>query len=100
MEMGVFGIGGRSKDGDEKGKLALDPARAAKFLPLLVALLAALGIWCLVSGALRIRDDARHAGLQVARDDAVMAARRALNDERGRLAQKLAADHVKAALAK
>ncbi|HSD16405.1 MAG TPA: phosphomannomutase/phosphoglucomutase [Thermomonas sp.] len=98
--MGVFGIGGRGKGDGEKRKLALDPARAAKLLPLLVALLAALGTWCLVSGALRIRDDARHSGLQVARDDAVMAARRTLNDERGRLAQKLAADPVKAALAK
>ena len=98
--MGVFGIGGRGKDGsEEKSRLALDPARAAKLLPLLVALLAVLGIWCLVSGALRIRDDARHAGLQGARDDAAMAARRTLNDERGRLAQKLAADHVTAALA-
>ena len=100
--MGVFGIGGRGKDkdGDETGKLKWDPARAAKMLPLLVGLLGLLGIWCLVSGALRIRDDARHAGLQVARDDAVMAARRTLNDERGRLAQRLAAEHVKAALAK
>jgi phosphomannomutase/phosphoglucomutase len=98
--MGVFGIGGRGKDdGEEKGKLKLDPAQAAKALPLLVALLALLGIWCLASGALRIRDDARHAGLQVARDDAVMAARRTLNDERGRLAQRLGADRVKAALA-
>jgi deoxyuridine 5'-triphosphate nucleotidohydrolase len=100
IEMGVFGIGGRGKDdGEEKGKLKLDPAQAAKALPLLVALLALLGIWCLASGALRIRDDARHAGLQVARDDAVMAARRTLNDERGRLAQRLGADRVKAALA-
>jgi len=97
--MGVFGIGGRGKDDGEKGKLAIDPARAAKLLPLLVALLGLLGIWCLASGALRIRDDARHAGLQVARDDAVMSVRRTLNDERGRLAQKLAAEHVKAALA-
>jgi phosphomannomutase/phosphoglucomutase len=99
--MGVFGIGGRGKDkdGDETGKLKWDPVRAAKMLPLLVALLAALGIWCLVSGALRIRDDARHTGLQVARDDAVMAARRTLNDERGRLVQRLGAEGVKAALA-
>ena len=98
--MGVFGIGGRGKDDGEKGKLAIDPASAAKALPLLVALLAVLGIWCLASGALRIRDDARHSGLQVARDDAVMAARRTLNDERGRLVQRLGAEHVKAALAK
>ena len=98
--MGVFGIGGRGKDdGEEKGKLKLDPAQAARALPLLVALLALLGIWCLVSGALRIRDDARQSGLQVARDDAVMAARRTLNDERGRLVQRLGADRVKAALA-
>jgi len=97
--MGVFGIGGRGKDDGEKRKLAIDPMRAAKLLPLLVGLLALLGIWCLASGALRIRDDARHTGLQVARDDAVMAARRTMNDERGRLAQKLAADHMKAALA-
>ena len=98
--MGVFGIGGRDKDGgEEKSKLALDPARAAKLLPLLVALLVVLGLWCLVSGALRIRDDARHAGLQGARDDAVMAVRRTLNDERGRLAQRLGGERVKAALA-
>ena len=39
--MGVFGIGGRGKDdGEEKGKLKLDPAQAARALPLLVALLA------------------------------------------------------------
>ena len=78
--MGVFGIGGRGKgkDDGEKGKLAVDPAQAVKLLPLLVALLGLLGIWCLASGALRIRDDARHAGLQVARDDAVMSARRTL----------------------
>ena len=97
--MGVFGIGGRGNEDGEKSKLKLDPARAAKLLPLLVALLAALGIWCLVSGGLRIRDDARHAGLEVARDDAVMSARRTLNDERGQLAQRLAGDKVKAALA-
>ena len=36
--MGVFGIGGRGKDdGEEKGKLKLDPAQAARALPLLVA---------------------------------------------------------------
>ena len=31
--MGVFGIGGRDKDDGEKRKLAIDPAQAAKTLP-------------------------------------------------------------------
>ncbi|RZA14412.1 MAG: phosphomannomutase/phosphoglucomutase, partial [Lysobacteraceae bacterium] len=101
--MAVFGIGGKDKDRDhdEGGASAfrLDPAQAARTLPLLALLLALLGVWCLASGALRIRDDSRHAGLEVARDDAARAVRRVLTEERQRLAERLASPAMKAALA-
>ena len=99
--MGVFGIGGKDKEdsGDGARKLAIDPARAAKWLPLLVVLVGFLGAWCLGTGGLRIRDDARHESLQVARDDAAMAVKRVLGDERQRLSERLASPAVKTPLA-
>ena len=100
--MALFGIGGRDRDRDEDtggGSPKIDPAQAARLLPVLVVLLALLGLWCLASGALRIRDDARHDQLLVARDDAALAVRRVFSDERQRLATKLDSEQFKAALA-
>ncbi|MFT4179051.1 MAG: phosphomannomutase/phosphoglucomutase [Thermomonas sp.] len=100
--MALFGLGGKKDegDGDEvRRKLQIDPAQAARSLPLLVALLLALGVWCLFAGGLRLRDDARHQNLEMARDDAVSAVRRTLNDERQQLAKRLASEGFKTALA-
>ena len=84
-------------DGDKR-KLKLDPAHAAKGLPILVALLALLGLWLLVSGGLRMRDEARLASLQGVRDTAVGETRGNLQGEQRKLMARLASAPVQAAL--
>jgi phosphomannomutase/phosphoglucomutase len=103
--MAVFGIGGKGKhEGKDEGVsekpgLRLDPAQAAKGLPILVALLAALGAWLLVAGGLRLRDEARSASLQGARDIAIAETRSNLQEEQRQLATRLESAPVRAALA-
>ena len=99
--MAVFGIGGKNKDdgGGDKRALQLDPAQAAKGLPILAALLALLGLWLLLTGGLRMRDEARAASLQGARDIAIAETRSNLQEEQRKLATKLASAPVKSALA-
>ena len=97
--MAVFGIGGKDKDGGgEKPKLALDAAQAAKGLPALAALLAILGAWLLVTGGLRMRDDARTASLQGARDTAIVGTRANMLAARKKLEAKLATPALMAEL--
>jgi len=85
-------------DGDKR-KLKLDPAQAAKGLPILAALLALLGAWLLVTGGLRLRDEARSSSLQGARDIAIAETRSNLQEEQRKLATKLESAPVRAALA-
>ena len=67
--MAVFGLGGKKDeaDADGRGKLQFDPLQTARALPWLIALLVALGLWCLVAGGLRQRDDSREHALEFAR---------------------------------
>ncbi len=72
--MAVFGLGRKDKDGADAEAprgLQFDPLQAARLLPWLVALLLVLGVWCLVAGGLRLRDESRQHSLEFARDDAV-----------------------------
>jgi phosphomannomutase/phosphoglucomutase len=99
--MAVFGIGGKDRDdgdGDKRG-LRLDPAQAAKGLPILAALLVLLGAWLLVSGGLRMRDEARMSSLLGARDIAISQTRSSLQDEQRMLAARLASAPLASALA-
>ena len=64
----------------EKRKLQLDPAQAARGLPVLVGLLGLLGLWLAATGGLAMRDDARTASLQGARDSAIVATRGRLQE--------------------
>ena len=97
--MALFGIGGKDKDGagDKRG-LQLDPAQAATGLPILAALLVLLGLWLLVAGGLRMRDEARTSSLQAARDTAIVETRGSLRVEQAKLVAKLASAPVQAAL--
>ena len=99
--MAVFGLGGKKDeaDADGQGKLQFDPLQTARALPWLIALLVALGLWCLVAGGLRQRDDSREHALEFARDDVVVAVRRTLNEHRQKLGSRIAAKPFKAALA-
>ena len=85
-------------DGDKR-KLHLDPTQAAKGLPILVVLLALLGVWLLVTGGLRLRDEARTSSLQGARDIAIAETRSNLQEELRKLSTKLESAPVRAALA-
>lgn len=101
--MAVFGIG-RKQDNDAqddaaKLSLRLDPLQALRLLPWLVALLVVLGVWCLVAGGLRLRDETRQHGLEYARDDAVASVRRVLNEQRQAFHHQLDAPEFRAALA-
>jgi phosphomannomutase/phosphoglucomutase len=98
--MALFGLGKKDDDGaDAQGRPQLDPMQALRALPWLVLLLAALGLWCLVAGGLRQRDDSRQHALEFARDDVVVAVRRTLNEHRQKLGSRLASKEVTAALA-
>jgi phosphomannomutase/phosphoglucomutase len=99
--MAVFGIGGKDKGegAGEKRGLSLDAAQAAKGLPVLVALLALMGGWLLVTGGLRLRDEARSSSLQGARDIAIAETRSSLQEAQRELADRLASAPVQAALA-
>ena len=103
--MAVFGLGGKGgKDGKgehaehESPKLAFDPLQAARTLPWLVLLLGVLALWCLAAGGLRLRDDSRLHSLQTARDDAALAIRRKLDEQRRSMDTRLASSGFKAAL--
>ena len=82
----------------EKRKLQLDPAQAARGLPVLVGLLGLLGLWLAATGGLAMRDDARTASLQGARDSAIVATRGRLQEHQRMLATRIAAAPVQAAL--
>ncbi|MFN7184246.1 MAG: phosphomannomutase/phosphoglucomutase [Thermomonas haemolytica] len=100
--MAVFGLGRKDKDGaddDAPRGLQFDPLQAARLLPWLVALLLVLGVWCLVAGGLRLRDESRQHALEFARDDAVVSVRRVLNEQRQRFGAQLASRALAAALA-
>ena len=98
--MALFGLGKKDDDGaDAQDRPQFDPIQALRALPWLVALLAGLGVWCLVSGALRQRDDSRQHALEFARDDVVVAVRRTLNEHRQKLGSRLAAKEFTTALA-
>ncbi|MBZ0087766.1 MAG: phosphomannomutase/phosphoglucomutase [Thermomonas sp.] len=100
--MAVFGLGGKGEKGEhagsEKPKLEFDPLQAARALPWLVALLGALALWCLIAGGLRLRDDSRLNSLESARDDAALAIRRKLDEQRRKLDARLASAEFKTAL--
>ncbi|WP_330947905.1 phosphomannomutase/phosphoglucomutase [Thermomonas sp. LB-4] len=101
--MALFGLGGKKgaadAGADGGNKLAYDPLQAARALPWLVALLGALGLWCLIAGGLRLRDDSRQQVLEFARDDVVVAVRRTLNEHRQKLSARLASKAFTTALA-
>ncbi|GAB1406391.1 phosphomannomutase/phosphoglucomutase [Thermomonas brevis] len=95
--MALFGKRNEDLDDAEESarKPRLDPEQAAR----LVAILAALGLWALVAGGLRMRDDTRHVTLEHVRDDAAAAVRRALGDQRQQLGRRLQSAEFKAAVA-
>lgn len=97
--MALFGLGGKKGAVDLDGKLPYDPLQAARALPWLVALLALLGLWCMIAGGLRQRDESRQHALEFARDDVVVAVRRTLNEHRQKLGVRLASKEFTAALA-
>ena len=98
--MAVFGKRNKGADADVRDeKKQLDPEQAARLLPLLAGLLAVFGLWALVTGGLRMRDDARVVSLEHARDDAVVAVRRGLVDQRQQLGKRLQSAQFKAAVA-
>ena len=99
--MAVFGLGGNKDeaDADGQGKLQFDPLQTVRALPWLVGLLLVLGLWCLVAGALRQRDDSRQHALEFARDDVVVAVRRTLNEHRQKLGALIAGKPFRAAVA-
>ncbi len=101
--MAVFGLGKKKQedgaDADVQGKLQVDPLQAARALPWLIALLVGLGLWCLIAGGLRQRDDSRQHALEFTRDDVVVAVRRTLNEHRQKLGSRLAAKEFTTALA-
>lgn len=99
--MALFGLGGKKEDGDDgsHGSLKLDPLQTARALPWLVLLLLALGLWCLIAGGLRQRDDSRQHALEFARDDVVVMVRRTLNEQRQKLGSQLASKAFTTALA-
>ena len=90
----------RAAAGDRDDRRKMDPEQAARLLPLLVALLAGFGLWCVVTGALRMRDDARQSALELARENAVAAVTRALGDQRQLLAKRLHSSEFNDAVAK
>ena len=100
--MGLFGIGGKDKDDDggggERRALRLDASQAAKGLPLLALLLVLGGAWLLATGGLRLRDEARAASLQGARDTAIAETRGTLQEVQLKLATKAASPAVLAEL--
>jgi phosphomannomutase/phosphoglucomutase len=97
--MALFGLGKKDDDGADASRPQLDPMQALRALPWLVVLLAGLGLWCLVAGGLRQRDDSRQHALEFARDDVVVAVRRTLNEHRQKFGSRLAAKDVTTALA-
>lgn len=104
--MAVFGLGDKGEKsgkgehaGGETPKLEFDPLQAARALPWLVLLLGGLALWCLIAGGLRLRDDSRLHSLESARDDAALAIRRKLDEQRRSLDARLAAPEFKVALA-
>ncbi|WP_374249505.1 phosphomannomutase/phosphoglucomutase [Thermomonas sp.] len=99
--MAVFGLGGNKEhdDGGEGKGVQFDPLQTARLLPWLVLLLVALGLWCLVTGALGMRDDNRQHNLEFARDDAVVVVRRSLNEQRQKLGTQMASHAFVAAIA-
>ena len=99
--MALFGLGGKkgAAGAEADGKLAYDPLQAARALPWLIALLGVLGLWCLVAGGLRQRDDSRQSALEFARDDVVVGVRRTLNEHRQKFGARLAAKEFTTPLA-
>ncbi len=82
-----------------KRKLQLSRDHSLRALPILMALLVALGLWLGIAGALQMRDGSRLETLQGARDDAAGNVRRSLQAEQRKLVAKLASPAVKTALA-
>ena len=78
----------------------MDPAQAARLLPMLAALLVAFGLWGVVAGGLRMRDDARESALELARENAVAAVTRSLGDQRQLLGKRLQSSEFKDAIAR
>ncbi|MEO5963443.1 MAG: phosphomannomutase/phosphoglucomutase [Thermomonas sp.] len=68
----------RNDKDPDKGKLKLDPAQAARALPVVTVLLLVLGLWFVIAGGRQLQADMRLASLQHARDDAVAATGRDL----------------------
>ena len=96
----MAGRGKRGTDamtGDGGSARRMDPRQAARLLPALAALLALLGAWLLVTGGVRMRDDARAAGVERARDAAVAAVGRTLADQRQQLDRHLRSSAFQAA---
>ena len=97
--MALFGIGGKGRDeGGAKRALQLDPAQAAKGLPILVALLVLLGLWLLIAGGLRMLDEARVTSLQGVRDASIIETRASLQQVERMFAVKLASASVQGEL--
>ena len=97
--MAVFGIGGNDKDdGGDKRALQLSAAQTAKGVPMLAAALVLMGLWMLVTGGLRMRDEARTASLQGARDTVIAETRQSLRGMERKLEATLASPAVQAEL--
>jgi phosphomannomutase / phosphoglucomutase len=100
--MALFGLGKKAQPteiDEDKPSLRVDPLAAANALPWLIVLLLGLSIWSLVAGGLRMRDENRQLALEYARDDASIAVRRALNEQRQKLGTRIASRAFTAALA-
>ena len=85
---------------ESDAKRTMDPAQAARLLPMLAALLVAFGLWGVVAGGLRMRDDARESALELARENAVAAVTRSLGDQRQLLGKRLQSSEFKDAIAR
>ena len=99
--MALFGLGKKAQPtevDEDKPSLRVDPLAAANALPWLMLLLLGLSMWSLVAGGLRMRDENRQLALEYARDDAAIAVRRALNEQRQKLGTRIASREFTAAL--
>src|SRR5699024_3629401 len=74
-------------------------AQARPLLPLIAVLLAVLALWLAWSGWQQMQDESRRGALQQARDGVAQATSRSVNNELERLAERLASQPVRDALA-
>ena len=84
---------------ESKRGMRMSPDQGRRVLPWLVAALVLLAAWLLVGGARPMQDQSRAVALEQARDNASGATQRAIGDETRRLAARLVAPEVRAALA-